>query len=110
MQASIYFDNNSTTPLDPDVLNEMLPFFTQVFGNSSSIHSLGKEAARGVEQSKFQVVELLGADASEIIFTSGATEAINLAMKGVFNRYQSIGNHIITCKTERSEERRVGKK
>src|SRR5690606_19435654 len=97
---SIYFDNNSTTPLDPDVLNEMLPFFTQVFGNSSSIHSLGKEAARGVEQSKFQVAELLGADASEIIFTSGATEAINLAMKGVFNRYQSIGNHIITCKTE----------
>lgn len=100
MQASIYFDNNSTTPLDQDVLKEMLPFFTQVFGNPSSIHSLGKEAARGVEQSKIQVAELLGADASEIIFTSGATEAINLAMKGVFNRYQSIGNHIITCKTE----------
>ncbi len=100
MQASIYFDNNSTTPLDQDVLKEMLPFFTQVFGNPSSIHSLGKEAARGVEQSKFQVAELLGANASEIIFTSGATEAINLAMKGVFNRYQSIGNHIITCKTE----------
>lgn len=100
MQASIYFDNNSTTPLDQDVLKEMLPFFTQVFGNPSSIHSLGKEAARGVEQSKIQVAELLGANASEIIFTSGATEAINLAMKGVFNRYQSIGNHIITCKTE----------
>src|SRR5690606_38729728 len=101
MQASIYFDNNSTTPLDQDALKEMLPFFTQVFGNPSSIHSLGKEAARGVEQSKIQVAELLGANASEIIFTSGATEAITLAMKAVFYRYQSIGNHIITCRTER---------
>jgi len=101
MQASIYLDNNSTTPLDPEVLEEMLPYLTTAFGNPSSItHAFGKEAARGVAQSKIRLAELLGADPTEIIFTSGATEAINMAVKGVFYRYQGMGNHIITCKTE----------
>src|SRR5690606_3607378 len=101
MQASIYLDNNSTTPLDPEVLEEMLPYLTSTFGNPSSLmHSFGKEAASAVADSKIRLAELLGADPSEIIFTSGATEAINLALKGVYARYQGIGNHIITCRTE----------
>ncbi len=101
MQASIYLDNNSTTPLDPEVLEAMLPFYTNVFGNASSInHSYGKSAAHAVATSRDQLADLLGADPAEIILTSGATEAINLAIKGVFARFKSIGNHIITCKTE----------
>jgi cysteine desulfurase len=101
MQASIYMDNNSTTPLDPEVLKAMLPYYTSVFGNPSSVsHSFGKSAAQAVAGSKIHLAELLGADPAEIIFTSGATEAINMAIKGVFARYKSIGNHLITCKTE----------
>lgn len=97
----IYLDYNSTTPVDERVLAEMLPFFTEHFGNASSnTHALGWYAQGAVEKARQQVADFIGAESSEIIFTSGATEAINMALKGVFEAYQSKGNHIITCKTE----------
>ena len=97
----IYLDYNSTTPVDERVLAEMLPFFTEHFGNASSnTHTLGWYAQGAIEKARQQVANFIGAESSEIIFTSGATEAINMALKGVFEAYQSKGNHIITCKTE----------
>ena len=97
----IYLDYNSTTPVDERVLAEMLPFFTEHFGNASSnTHTLGWYAQGAVEKARQQVANFIGAENSEIVFTSGATEAINMALKGVFEAYQSKGNHIITCKTE----------
>ncbi len=97
----IYLDYNSTTPVDERVLAEMLPFFTEHFGNASSnTHALGWYAQGAVDKARKQVADFIGAESSEIIFTSGATEAINMALKGVFEAYQSKGNHIITCKTE----------
>jgi cysteine desulfurase len=97
----IYLDYNSTTPVDERVLAEMLPFFTEHFGNASSnTHTLGWYAQGAIEKARQQVADFIGAENSEIVFTSGATEAINMALKGVFEAYQSKGNHIITCKTE----------
>ncbi|MES2763621.1 MAG: cysteine desulfurase family protein [Bacteroidota bacterium] len=97
----IYFDYNATTPVDQRVLAEMLPFFTEHFGNASSnTHALGWYAQGAIEKARQQVADFIGAENSEIVFTSGATEAINMALKGVVEAYQSKGNHIITCKTE----------
>lgn len=97
----IYLDYNSTTPVDERIIEEMLPFFTEHFGNSSSnTHALGWYAQGAVEKARQQVADFIGAESSEIIFTSGATEAINMALKGIFEAYQTKGNHIITCKTE----------
>jgi cysteine desulfurase len=97
----LYFDYNATTPMDPLVLEAMLPWFVENFGNAASrTHSYGWDAAHAVNSARSKVAELTGVSDKSIIFTSGATEAVNLAIKGVFQAYKSRGNQIITARTE----------
>ena len=98
----IYLDNNATTKIDPVVLEAMMPFLTDNFANAASTHHFGMGANEAVKVARQQIADLLACETNEIVFTSGATEGINLAIKGVAEHYQAKGKHIITATTEHS--------
>ena len=101
MRTPIYLDYSATTPVDPRVVDAMLPYLREQFGNPASrSHLYGWDAERGVERARGQVAELIGADPRELIWTSGATEAINLALKGASQFYRDKGRHLVTVRTE----------
>jgi cysteine desulfurase len=101
LHPPVYFDNNATTRMDDEVLDAMLPYLKEDYGNAAStLHAFGWVANAAVEKATEQLAQLIHCETSELIFTSGATEAVNLAIKGIFEAYKTKGNHIITCKTE----------
>ena len=101
MQLPVYLDYSATTPVDPRVVDKMVPYLREKFGNPASrSHAYGWEAEKAVEDAREQVAELVGCDAKELVWTSGATESINLALKGAAHFYKDRGKHLITVKTE----------
>ena len=102
LNKTVYFDYNATTSVNPEVVESMLPYFNVQFGNASSIHSFGWQASEALDLAREQVAKLITASPSEITFTSGATESLNMAIKGIASRYVSNGKHIISFETEHS--------
>src|ERR1051325_4309500 len=101
MKLPIYMDNHATTRVDPRVVEAMLPYFSEEYGNAASVnHVFGRKAALAVEAAREHVAVLIGASAKEIVFTSGATESNNLAIKGVAAAYRHKGSHVVTVATE----------
>ena len=107
MMRRVYLDHSATTPVDARVLEAMLPFLTEKFGNASSVHMFGQEARAAVDRSRRQVAALIGARANEVVFTSGGTEANNLAIRGICEAAQSHGKHIVTSAIEHPSARGV---
>ncbi len=100
MPAPVYLDNHATTRTDPRVVSAMLPYFTEVYGNAASVHRFGERAEEAVDRARAQVASAIGAEAREVIFTSGATEANNLAIKGSADYLRRKGNHLVTAASE----------
>jgi len=100
LRLPIYMDNHATTRTDPRVVEAMLPYFTEQFGNAASVHSFGQQAATAVDHARQQIALLIAAEAREIVFTSGATESNNLALKGAAGMYRRQGQHLITTQVE----------
>src|SRR5271157_6107325 len=101
LKLPIYLDNHATTRTDPRVVEAMLPYFTEVYGNAASIsHRFGWEAGEAVDRAREQVAQAIGAEATEIVLTSGATEANNLAIKGLAQASRRRGNHLVTSQAE----------
>lgn len=100
MKTKIYMDNAATTPVRPDVLSVMLPYFTEFYGNASSIYNIAKESKRAIDKARNQVAEGIGATSNEIYFTAGGSESDNMALRGVAESLKKKGNHIITTKIE----------
>lgn len=107
MFRRVYLDNSATTPIDKEVVDAMLPFLTEKFGNASSIHFFGQEARAAVDKSRHQVAELINARPNEIVFTSGGTESNNLAIRGLIEANDKYGKHIITSDIEHSAVKEV---
>src|ERR1041384_406160 len=107
LMRRVYLDHSATTPIDARVLEAMLPYLTETFGNASSVHMFGQEARAAVDKARRQVAALIGARANEIVFTSGGTEANNLAIRGICEAAQSHGKHLITSAIEHPSVRGV---
>jgi cysteine desulfurase len=107
MFRRVYLDNSATTPIDKQVVEAMLPFLTEKFGNASSIHFFGQEARAAVDKARHQVAEIINARPNEIVFTSGGTESNNLAVRGLLEANQKYGSHIITSSIEHSAVKNV---
>jgi cysteine desulfurase len=107
MFRRVYLDNSATTPIDKEVFEAMLPFLTEKFGNASSIHFFGQEARAAIDQARHQTAELINARSAEIVFTSGGTEANNLAIRGLVEANDKYGKHIITSEIEHSAVKEV---
>src|SRR5256885_8004141 len=103
----VYLDHSATTPVDRRVLETMLPYLTEQYGNASSVHMFGQQARAAVDKARRQVATLIGARANEIVFTSGGTEANNLAIRGICEAAQSHGKHIVTSAIEHASGRGV---
>lgn len=107
MFRRVYLDNSATTPIDREVVDAMLPFLTEKFGNASSIHFFGQEARAAVDKSRYKIAEIINARQNEIVFTSGGTEANNLAIRGLVEANEKYGKHIITSQIEHSAVKEV---
>ncbi|MDQ3179451.1 MAG: aminotransferase class V-fold PLP-dependent enzyme, partial [Acidobacteriota bacterium] len=107
MFRRVYLDNSATTPIDRDVVDAMIPFLTEKFGNASSIHFFGQEARAAVDKARYQIAEIINSRPNEIVFTSGGTEANNLAIRGLVEANEKYGKHIITSQIEHSAVKEV---